>query len=153
MRAAPRDSSIECGGTPLQTSAISAYLSAGASVNRNRTYGRSAGGGGEGSALRRGQREDLPRFCYGRGPPAIFGTEPDDTLDERGVRRRQRLGVHDELDVQGAVDLARLLHLDGLEDHGQVEGLDFRLNPVGAHLGCEPVDELGRILVDAGGEV
>ena len=44
-------------------------------------------------------------------------------------------------------------HLDRLEDHRQVERLDLGLDAVRQHLGRQPVDQIGRVLVDAGREV
>jgi len=77
----------------------------------------------------------------------------DVELEDLAVHRHRVLHTHHELHVQRAGDAAIGLHLCGLEDHRQVEGLDLRLDAVLQHLAGQPVDQVGRVVVDAGGEV
>src|SRR5205823_1008543 len=69
------------------------------------------------------------------------------------IDRHRVLHAHHELHVQRAFDLALALQGRGLEDHRQVEGFHLRLDAVLQHLGGEPVDEIGRVLVHARREV
>jgi len=69
-------------------------------------------------------------------------------IDRHGV-----LDAHDKLHVQRVDDFAGLLHGDRLEDHRQVERLNFWLDAIGLHFFGKPVDEVGWVVVNARGEV
>jgi hypothetical protein len=60
---------------------------------------------------------------------------------------------HDELDIDVAGDAPIGVHLRGLEDMAEIEGLDLGLDGVSSHFGGEPVDEVGRVLINAGRKV
>jgi hypothetical protein len=72
----------------------------------------------------------------------------DVELEHLAVRRHGVLDPHHELDVQRPEDLPRLRHLGRLEEHRQIEHLDLRLDAIRPHLGGQPLDLIGRVLVD-----
>ena len=99
---------------------------------------------------------DLIPADPGAGPGRVRGQPPerrDVELEHFAVDRHGVLDAHDELDVQRALDLPVPLHLGGLEDVAEVEALHLGFHTVADHLGREPIHQIGRVLVDAGGEV
>jgi hypothetical protein len=61
--------------------------------------------------------------------------------------------AHHELDIGPRQDLPVVPHRARPEDVREVEGFDLGLDRVADHLGSEPVDEIGRVLVDPRREV
>src|SRR5262249_6167807 len=90
---------------------------------------------------------DLVSANAGAGPGAIR-CKPlqggDIEFEYAAVDRHGVLHAHHELNMQGTSDLAGPL---------QVEGLYLRLHAVFLHLGSQPIDQFGTVLVDAGREI
>ena len=88
-------------------------------------------------------------FGIGRQPLQRLAHE----IEGGPVHRHRVLHPHHELDVERPLQPPVLRHLRRLEDVGEIEGFDLGLDVIGPHLARQPVDQVGRVLVDAGGEV
>ena len=96
-------------------------------------------------------RPDAGTAPFGVGGEALEGLDVE--VEDRAVDRHGVLHAHDELDVERRGEPAVPGHRRRLEDVAEIEGLDLGLDPVGQHLGGEPVDQVRAVLVDPGREV
>ena len=61
--------------------------------------------------------------------------------------------AHDELHIELSIERALFMHTDGSEDVREVERLDLWRDLVFDHLGGEPCDKIGAVLIDPRWEV
>ncbi len=63
------------------------------------------------------------------------------------------LHPHDKLHIELFRQPPVAMHGDGLVDMAEIEGLDLGRHVISAHLTGQPIDQIGRVLVNAGGKV
>lgn len=87
-----------------------------------------------------------------RTGPGRVGREPlqhrDREFEDDSIGRHGVLDAHHELGMQRPSDRTYVLHLGGLKDYRQVQGLDLQLDVTDFHLGREPIDQRGAAIVD-----
>ncbi len=99
---------------------------------------------------------DLVRPDPGRAPFGVGGEtlqRLDVEIKDWLVGGHRVLHAHDELDIERAPQPPVPCHPRRVYDVREIESLDFRLHVVIQHLMRKPIDQIGRVFVDAGREI